>query len=248
VPYVLRGRLCGFICAECPEPLSAVSVRLYRSRTDQNVTALAVASPKETFRVLTDQEVNAKSLLAEATTDAAGNFTIEIDERRQGYGGEAFEIDIYCGTVPHRKPTPQPPQPRQFTVTTLQPSWRQTEGGFVAAWDYCIPQRLWCFIRSLFGAWTICGRVTLCDTGSPIGGLRVRGVRCRLAAGRRTGLGRHGRHRALSDRLHDCRLPKDDFLAEHQYRTDRRAGSLFPGRNIGRHGFAGRAAVARAAA
>ena len=42
VPYVLRGRLCGFICAECPEPLSAVSVRLYRSRTDQNVTALAL--------------------------------------------------------------------------------------------------------------------------------------------------------------------------------------------------------------
>src|SRR5207247_6623901 len=50
VTYVLRGRLCGFICAECPEPLSAVSVRLYRSRTDQNITALAVANRKETFR------------------------------------------------------------------------------------------------------------------------------------------------------------------------------------------------------
>src|SRR6267154_6398958 len=28
VPYILRGQLCGFICAECPEPLSEVTVRL----------------------------------------------------------------------------------------------------------------------------------------------------------------------------------------------------------------------------
>ena len=172
--YIFKGRLCGYICAECPEPLSAVTVRLYRSREGQNVTALAAANPKETFAPLTDQEAGAKTLLAEATTDADGNFTIEIDDRRQGYGGEAFEIYLYCGTVPHRKPTPQPPQPRQFTLTTLQRGWRQTEGGFVAAWEYCIPQRLWCHIRALFGAWTICGRVTVCDTKAPVGGVRVR--------------------------------------------------------------------------
>jgi len=33
---------------------------------------------------------------------------------------------------------------------------------------------LQCLIRSLFGAWTICGRVTVCDTGNPVGGVRGR--------------------------------------------------------------------------
>ncbi|HEY1299330.1 MAG TPA: hypothetical protein VGF07_02470 [Stellaceae bacterium] len=173
--YIFKGRLCGYICAECPEPLSGVTVRLYRSRSDQNVTALAAADPKQTLSVLGDAEANAKSsaLLAEGTTDAAGTFSISIDEGR-GYRGEAFEIDIYCGTVPHGKPTPQPPQPRQLSITTLQPAWRQVEGGFVAAWEYCIPQRIWCYFRGLFGAWTICGRVTVCDTKNPVGGVRVR--------------------------------------------------------------------------
>ncbi|MGH7062732.1 MAG: hypothetical protein ACREET_01495, partial [Stellaceae bacterium] len=138
--YIFKGRLCGYICAECPEPLSVVTLRLYRSRAEQNVTALAAADPKQTLAVLGDAEANAKAsaLLAEGSTDADGNFSIAIDEGR-GYRGEAFEIDIYCGTVPHRKPTPTPPQPRQFSLTILQPSWRPAEGGFVAAWEYCIP-------------------------------------------------------------------------------------------------------------
>src|SRR5262249_41874821 len=176
MPYIFRGRLCGFICSECPEPLSEVTVRLYRSRDDQNVTALAVANPKETLRALTEEEVRAKAraLLAEAITDADGNFTVTLDEKKQKYAGEAFEVDIYCGTVPHRKPTPKPLQPRQFSITTLQPMWRQTEARFIAGWEYCIPPRFWCYIRGLFGAWTICGRVTVCDTKTPVGGVRVR--------------------------------------------------------------------------
>ena len=47
--YIFKGRLCGFICPECLEPLSSVKVRLYRLRGDQNVTALAVANPKDTL-------------------------------------------------------------------------------------------------------------------------------------------------------------------------------------------------------
>src|SRR5690242_8561431 len=175
MPYLFRGRLCGLICAECPEPLSSVTVRLYRSRSEQNVTALSVADPKNTANLLTEDAIAAKasSLLAEAVTDDQGVFTITIDETKQSYGGEAFEVDIYCGTVPHRKPTPQPPQPRQLSVTTLQPMWKRTENGFVAAWEYCIPQRIWCWFRGLFGAWTICGTVTVCDTKNAVGGVRV---------------------------------------------------------------------------
>src|SRR6266568_3345953 len=100
--YVVRGRLCGYICTECPEPLSNVTVRLYRLRKDQPVVALAVADPKDTFAVLDGKQVSAKasSLLAEGQTDEEGRFTIDLGEGKD-YDGGPFEIDVYCGTVPH---------------------------------------------------------------------------------------------------------------------------------------------------
>src|SRR5216684_2725566 len=150
--YIFRGNLCGYICAECPEPLSNVTVRLYRSRPDQNVTALAVANPKDTLMLLTDDAINAKasSLIAETATSADGSFAFELGEKER-YNGEAFEIDVYCGTVPHQIPRPNPPPPRQFSITTLQPMWRPTDGGSVWAWSYCIPDSFWCPFRGLFG-------------------------------------------------------------------------------------------------
>lgn len=98
--YLFKGRLCGYICPDCEELLSNVTVRLYRVREDQDVTVRAVASPKETLAILSDDEVEAKasSLIAETTTGENGEFTFELGE--EDYGGEAFEIDVYCETVP----------------------------------------------------------------------------------------------------------------------------------------------------
>jgi len=172
--YILRGRLCGTLCDECIEPISRVKVRLYRLRAGQDAARLAVADPKATFEVLTPDQILAKesALLGEFETDDAGNFSAELDEASK-YGGEAFEIDVYCGTVPKRRPQPPPKGPQQFTITTVQPQWRQRESGFIAAWDYCLPRRFWCFIRALFDAWVICGRVTVCATGAPAVGVKV---------------------------------------------------------------------------
>ena len=177
--YIFRGRLCGYICEECHEPLSNIKVRLYRTRKDQNVTALAVANPKDTFAILSAEDVKRKesSLLGEFETNEAGEFVAELGEK-QGYKGEAFEIDLYCGTVPGHKPGPNPPPPIQFSLTVLQPLWREREAGLFYAWDYCLPARLWCFIRGRFGVWVICGSVTVCedgkDTGTPVGNVKVR--------------------------------------------------------------------------
>jgi len=173
--YTFRGNLCGLICPECPEPLSQVTVRLYRNREAQDVTSLAVASPKDTFAILTDDEVRAKvsSLIAETQTNSDGSFTFTLGEQTR-YGGEAFEVDVYCGTVPQLKPGPRPPTPLQFSITTIQPLWRgNQETGFTAVWEYCIPNRYWCAVRSRFGAWTICGRLTTCEGGLPIPGATV---------------------------------------------------------------------------
>jgi hypothetical protein len=153
--------------------LSGVKVRLYRLRPDMDATRLAVADPKTTLAVLNAEQILAKqaSLLGEFDTDAAGNFTAELGGK---YGGEAFEIDVYCGTVPRRPPQPRPPHgPVQFSITTAQPQWRERGDGLLAAWDYCLPPRFWCFIRALFDAWVICGHVTVCKTGQPAEAVRV---------------------------------------------------------------------------
>ena len=174
--YVFRGSLCGLICSECPEPLANLKVRLYRNRPEQDITALAVASPKDTFALVSEEAVNAKSssLIAESETDALGNFSFELGEKQQ-YHGEAFEVDVYCGTLPNRRPRPNPPPPIQFNVTTLQPRWRQNEQDFIFVWNYCLPYRFWCAILALFGAWTICGRVTICGRQqTPVAGVKVR--------------------------------------------------------------------------
>lgn len=170
--YLFKGRLCGYICAECPEPLVNLKVRLYRIDERRNVAALAVANPKETFAILSDDQVQDKEsrLLAEAETDAEGNFTFELGEN---YAGEAFEVDVYCGSVPRQKVGKKQPKPRQFTITTLQPRYRETEAGFVAVWEYCLPYRFWCAVLALFDVWTICGRVTDCRTERPVAGVKV---------------------------------------------------------------------------
>jgi len=173
--YILKGRLQGLICAECIEPLATVKVRLYRVARQDDVTALAVASEKETLRILTGEEVAAKQdrLLAETETNALGAFVFELD-KQSGYSGEAFEIDVYCTKVPGQKPAKAEPPPLQFSITTVQPQWRDRDDGLVAAWEYVVPHRFWCGIRARFGAWVICGRVTMCSTGAPVQGVRVR--------------------------------------------------------------------------
>jgi hypothetical protein len=168
--YRFQGRLCGFICEECQEPLANVTVRLYRP-TGDDVTALAAAHPKETLAVLSERQARAKAqnLIGEAQTDASGRFTVDLDE---GYEGGPFEIDVYCATVP-RPRVGRHAKPLQIAVTTLQPRWRETDAGSVAAFEYCLPSRFWCGFLRQFGVWSICGSLTTCADGSPIPGAVV---------------------------------------------------------------------------
>ena len=141
--YIFRGRLCGFIGTECPEPLSSVRVRLYRSRPEQKVILQAVTNPDDTLAILTDEQVKEKesSLFAERETADDGSFIFELDDK-ENYNGEAFEVDLYCRTVPR----PKSPRPLQFSITMLQPLWRQHEQGFFWAWEYYLSSRFWCAI------------------------------------------------------------------------------------------------------
>src|SRR3954468_9750314 len=103
--FIFKGRLEGGLCTDCFENLSGVTVRLYRHPAGANITALAVASPGDTLALLTDDQAKAKAalLIAETPAGADGSFAFELGDK-QAYGGEAFEVDVYCGTVPRRKP------------------------------------------------------------------------------------------------------------------------------------------------
>ncbi len=172
--FVFRGNLCGRICDDCAEPLENVLVRLYRAEGDANLSYRAVSAPKHSLAALSERDIAAKKerFLAEAMTDGAGNFVFELDGEKLNYQGEAFEIDVRVERVPRQMA--EGAEPVQFTITTLQPTWRERDNVVVAAWEYCIPARFWCRIRELFDAWVICGRVIVAGTGTAVPNVIVR--------------------------------------------------------------------------
>lgn len=168
--HIFKGRLCGHICDDCEDPLGDVVVRLYRHREGQDVTSLAAASAKETFVVNDAEAVAAKrgALLAEGRTTPDGRFAVTLPE---GYRGEAFELDVRIEAPRHGGPADR--EPLQFTITTVQPRFRELPEESVAAFEHCLPARTYCRILAWFGIYAICGRVTVCKTKAPVPGVRV---------------------------------------------------------------------------
>ena len=177
--YIFKGRLCGYICDDCHEPITRARVRLYRVGEGRDVTALAAAAAKETFAILSEDEARRKDplLSAEAETDEEGAFSFELGDK-QRYKGEPFEVDVRCASVAPHTERREAPEPVQFSVTVVQPIWRQRERDLVYFWEHCLPARFWCPVRARFGVWVVCGRVTVCederDTRVPVPNVKVR--------------------------------------------------------------------------
>lgn len=184
--YIFKGSIRGMLCSDCEEPLSNVKVRLYRLQDRQYETHLAVAAQKETFREISEEEIRAKEnlLIAETTAGIDGNFEFALGGNTDGgYNGSAFEVDIYCGSVPRRfSPTPPPPprrfKPRQFSITTIQPLWNQSSATHDNAQQYyahqfVIESNFYCQMLRLFGLYVVCGRIVNCKDKVPVRGLRV---------------------------------------------------------------------------
>ena len=175
MPHQLSGRVLGRLCDDCLEPLAGATLRLVRlgrvggTAERDDATRRAGADPKLTVRVLDDDQALARSgeLLGETVLAPDGTFTVVLVE---GYGGEAFDVDLLCGTLTGH---PVQPRPVHLAVTTLSPQWREAEDGLRAAWDYTVPVRTWCAIRARLGWWSICGRVTVCGSQVPLPGLTV---------------------------------------------------------------------------
>jgi len=172
--YKFIGNLCGYLCDNYAEPLEGVTVLLYLPWQTERITENAVANTKETFRIVTEEEQHQRAglLIGQAQADAKGNFEISVDEK---YSKTAFDIDFVCGSVP-RGPKPRK-TPVQFHLTTVYPQWRtnkQEEETFYFQWSYCISTKWWCYIRGhYFDAWVIIGHMYVCDTKTPIPGVKV---------------------------------------------------------------------------
>ncbi len=172
--FILKGNLTGEICKDCKEPLFGSIVRFYRvANLDIDVVTHVTANTKDTLQILNEKQVKAKSklLLAEAEIDANGNYKTELTGEYAEYDGPIM-IDILTKKVYNQKNKDR--ESIQFTLTTLQPRWRETNEGIVFYWKYCIHSRFWCRIRELFDAWVICGQLLDCKNDNvPIPGIKV---------------------------------------------------------------------------
>jgi hypothetical protein len=162
MPYVLNGSLRGSLCEDCIETLARVRVRIYHAGEVRSAKDLAV---------LTDQQVEAArpQLLAEAETDESGAFTARWDDG-QRYTGGPLQVDLVVESVTGAK---KRRDAVQFTAAVFQPDWTEAQRVRQARWAHAVSARLWCFIRGLFDAWVICGRVRDCKTGKALAGIKV---------------------------------------------------------------------------
>lgn len=174
--YKFKGNLCGYLCEECSEAIFPAVVYLYLPWQQERVVANAVASTKETFRLVTSEEKEQRSrlLIAKTTTDEKGYFEFDVDEK---YASTAFDIDFECGTVPRTPPREPRRTPLQFHLTTIYPKWmlenqRET---YYFNFNYCVSSKWWCYIRGYyFDAWVICGHLRNCETQRPIANATVK--------------------------------------------------------------------------
>lgn len=159
---ILKGNLTGELCEDCKEPLLGSIIRFYRvENINVDVVTHIAADPKETFQILDEKAIQAKSklLIAEAEIDENGDYQTELTGEYEQYDGP-LTIDVLTKKVYNQKSKDR--SPIQFTITTLQPRWTQDDNDIIFNWRYCIHSRFWCRIRELFDAWVICGRLLNC--------------------------------------------------------------------------------------
>lgn len=168
--YTLHGRLRGWLCDDCHEPLSNVTVRVYRATEKLRVAEGGDERP-HLFSAEEAEERRVR-LLGEGRADEQGSFRVDFGENAR-YEGGPVEVDVRVERVPRLRGDP-PREPVQFTAAVADPAWERGQAGMAARLDVSVAFRIWCWIRSLFDAWTVCGHLVTCKEGLPIAGATVR--------------------------------------------------------------------------
>ncbi len=152
--YLLIGNISALICQDCVEPLVNARIRVY-------LPAVSTAS-EQPFGIFNDMKplsarevlMKADRLLAEATLDDKGNFSLRWKEVH--LFTEALELDLCLDQLPGKNGTQQS---RNFHLSKLVLHWKRNSDGYVGAYAYVIPATTWHNIYANAGAWVITGVV-----------------------------------------------------------------------------------------
>lgn len=162
--YLLIGNISALICNDCVEPLANARIRVYLPTVQ-----LSTDTPHGIFndmKPLSAREVLMKAdrLLAEATLDEKGNFSLAWNEIH--LFTEALELDLCLDQLPGKNGSRQS---RNFHLSKLVLHWKRSSDGYVGAYAYVIPAATWHNIYANAGAWVITGVVKghFGDTGCP---------------------------------------------------------------------------------
>lgn len=165
--FYIKGNFSGSLCLNFHEPLSNIVVKVYLPEEP----IANNRKTKYTFEILKEAAVlkKIKFLLGVGKTDASGNYEIKLSDQYNG-GPVAFDIEVT--EVPNQKVKIN--KKIQFTLTTLQPVWKEVDGESHYSWHYCLPYNFWGGIRTAFDAWMICGYVkSAVDHRIPIAGAKI---------------------------------------------------------------------------
>lgn len=155
--YLLIGNISALISDDCIEPLVNARLRVYLPDGSS-----PTGYPKRNIfngpGQLSSTDVAAKSdrLLAEATLDERGNFTLSWEQLH--LFTEPLELDLCFDRMPEQQVSGKGTE-RYYHLSTLVPHWKRSLQRYVAAFAYVIPAENWSQIRASYGTWVITGAV-----------------------------------------------------------------------------------------
>jgi hypothetical protein len=175
--YTLKGVLQGRLGPDDVEPIADATVKIYHLP----LLADPPTAPGDSFSILRLEEEQAKAylLFGMTRTDERGEFTIDLSEPSvarpgipQAYAGGPVQVDVYCRVVAGQKHR-DPMDEVQFALGTVQPEWREADGGRVAEFHRSLDEREWGMVRTRLDAWVVSGRVVSADGRLPQPRLKV---------------------------------------------------------------------------
>jgi hypothetical protein len=170
--YLFTGRLRAHTCGGSVVPVANATLMVYRNPEGEDAG----------FVIRGHEDIRGReyTLMAQGRTDENGEFRIDFSRKtifgHRGsahvFAGEPFILDV-CVRTAEGMPDDYDPETVQFSVGTVQATWREEGENQLGSWEDEISEADWSRVRSALDAWTIHGRVIRSGDRSPVQGVNV---------------------------------------------------------------------------